>query len=430
MRFLELVIFIAILTEASCASQLKGFKDAEQIWNQERKHERERVLKTHGRRKTGKKRGVDDDDEESDTYLSLKKGSKKRSKKSSKKHRDDDDVCFPTVSVANELDGTLSILDASSGELLDTMKIPRSRREMSQSVPLDVETSNGVIYISDYENNRILAIDGHTLELLASIPTGDGPSEMSIDAIGHYLWVTCLLDNTVIVIDLKQHVPIRSIEAFDRDDVQYGNGIVHDVLLHPSGTSGYVTYNGDGGLIVEYDSLGEIQSFNQDIDEDSRLAASFRFNCLYAPSQPANIINIIFNGDLQIDNFAEVNAPFAAVSSVDGGYIYISSPTTNSIYTFDVGGNQLLSTTVTTSIAGPTKMTHTGDRLFVSHPDVNTVSVFAATDFDPIPIEVATTKVGNKPFGIAYLAPTQICNELFYDELNLPDDADYYYYGR
>lgn len=434
MRFVELLVFISILCEVSYASELKGFKDSKQLSNQEKKYERERVLKAANvRRSHGKRKGVDDDYEEHNSNLSLKKGSKKkRSKKSREKH-DDDYACFPTVSVANEADGTLSILDASSGELLDTMKIPRSSRDMSQPAPLDVETSNGVIYISDNANNLIQAIDGQSYELLACISTGNGPSEMSIDAMGNYLWVTCILDNTVIVIDLKHHVPIRSIEAFDPDQaVDYGDNQVYDVLLHPSGDAGFVTYRGDGGIIVKYDSLGTIQSSNQGIDDESRLAASFRFNCLYAPSEPTNKINILFNGDLQIENEEFVDAPFAAVSSLDGGYIYISSPTTNSIYTWDVGGNEILPTKVTTSIAGPTKMTHTGDRLFVSHPEFNTVSVFAATDLDPIPIEIATTKVGNSPFGIAYLPPPQICKELFYDELNLLDDKKHneYYYGR
>lgn len=440
MRLLESLVVIALLSEISEALQYKGNKETEQSWDEDKKYERARVLKSdgirrnyHGKRKEKVAKGDDENDENEIYYgyrkKAKKRGSKKQSKKSGKKH-DDDDICFPTVSVANRMDGTLSILDAFSGELWDTIKVPKSSRVMSETEPRSVETSNGVIYVADYNNNRIVAIDGSSYELLASIPTGSGPTLMSIDALGNYLWVTCVTDNTVIVIDLKQHVPIRSIEAFDPEgEHEFGDNVVFDVLLEASGSTGYVTYRDDGGLIVKYDSSGSIENFRAEEAFDmSRLATSFRFNCLYVSSMPANSLSALYNGDLGTENVVEITEPGAAVSSPSGGYIYIASPTTNLIYIWDVAALQLLDTTVTTSIAGPTEMTHTGDRLFVTHPEFNKVSVFEATDIDPIPIELAVTEVGDTPDGIAYLAPSQICDELFYDELNYGDNYVEYYY--
>jgi DNA-binding beta-propeller fold protein YncE len=399
MRLSLLVISLLALIDVSVCSQ-KGVKKPGSYTR--------RALKGRDREASS---DDDDDDDDYGTDSSKSSSDKGKKGKKGKDSYDDDEKCIGTVVVGNRGDGTLSILDANLGEVLETIKIPWSTVTMSQPVPVDVETVNGIIYVSDSANDRVVAFDGVSYEVIAMIPTGDSPGELSTDSRGSQLWVTNTADNTVIVIDLAFNVPIRSIEAFDPNGVvDFGTNVVNDVLLSPSGDAGFVTYAGNGGLVVRFDSSGAITASNSGIGDTVRLAASFRFNCLYVPSTSSNVLDVLFNLDLQIDNTASIPSPFDAESSLDGQYIYITSTTNNAIHTFDVGSNSLLPSIVTTAIPNPTKLTHVGDRLFVSHGDSDQVSVFSVSNASPIPIEIANIDVGDNPFGISYCKPTSVCS--------------------
>lgn len=340
----------------------------------------------------------------------------KKGKGGKRDSRDDrDDKCYGTVVVANKDSGTLSILDANDGDLMETVDIPYDPQTMSRPEPNDVETVNGIIYVSDTANDRLVAFDGVSYDVVAIIQVGDAPSELTSDARGSQLWVANTADNTVMIVDLAFNVVLRVIEAFDpAGTVDFGNNVVNDVLLSPSGDAGFVTYAGGGGLIVRFGADGQIQTSNAGIGDNARVASSFRFNCLYVPSTAGDVLDILFNLDLNIDQSLNINDPFDAVSSVDGQFIYITSTANNAIYTFDVGSNELLASVVTTTLAGPTKMTHTGDRLFVAHGALNRVSVFAVSNGNPIPIEIANIDgVGLNPFGISFCEPTRVCSSRF-----------------
>lgn len=333
-----------------------------------------------------------------------------KSKEQGKRKGSDAPKCIGTVVISNGKDGTLSIVEANLGGSMKTIEVPWDTSTMKAPVLVDVEAVNGVIYVSDSANDRVVAFNSASHEVIAIIPTGSSPTELTSDARGSQLWVANAMDNTIIVIDLAFNVPIRSIEAFDPEGVlDFGNNIVNDVLLSPSGDAGYATYTGDGGLLVRYNSNGNIEAYTTEIGNEARLSASFRFNCLYSPSTSSNALEILYNQDLTNEGFADIDSPYDAVSSVDGRYIYISSTTNNAIRTFDVANNVLLDDVVATSIQKPFKMAHTGDRLFVAHGESDQISVFSVSNSYPIPVEIANVNVGQNPIGIYYVAPTALC---------------------
>jgi hypothetical protein len=423
MRCSLVAIFVLVILEAKCASGVRegrlslrdGSSRRRTLKGTDDKKRHGEYLIDNRTSSAGKKGDDDDDDDGSESY--------------GKKGDDDDEYrqCYGRVVVANQGDGTLSILDAEEGDYIRTITLPYDSFTMSKPVPVDVVAVNGMIYVSDYANDRVLAYDGVSYHLEAIISVGQGASEMSTDAAGRYLWVTNVHDVTVIIVDLEYNVPIRSIENFDPSGVvDYGDNIPNDVLVTASGDGGYVTWTGAGGLVVRYDSSGTVRAFNTTIGNQARLAASYRFNCLYVPSLRNNFLYILFNQDLQdsSDFSVGIPSPFDAISSLDGRFIYISSSENNALYTYDVGGTYYAGggsqdpslvpsnqspTIVTTSIPRPTKLATTENRLFALHSATNEVSVFTISSLNPIPIEINVVEVGTNPTGIAYVEPTYVC---------------------
>jgi DNA-binding beta-propeller fold protein YncE len=345
--------------------------------------------------------------------MSMKGTKEAGQKKKDDKKTDDDMDCAGTIFVVNRADGTLSVLDSHSGELYDTIAIPVTRT-MAQPIPEDIEIVNGLLYISDSANDRIVAIDAmyyHRDSPVANIPTGRQPTELSSDSRGTTLWVTNVEDNTVLVIDLSFRVPIRTIEAFDvTGEIDFGNNVVNDVYVSSSGDAGFVTYSGSGGILVRYDDRGAITAFNTDIGKNARITASFRFNCIFATSTSSNLVNVLFNQDLFLEKIESMDSPYDVVTSRDGNYLYITSTAKNMIYTWDMNDNKKLATNVTTVISKPWKLTHAGDRIFVTHRDSIYVSMYSVSKANPIPIPMGKILVGNEPFGIDYLPPTSGCS--------------------
>ena len=362
---------------------------------------------------SSKKRGKND----SGSSKSAKSGRSKRSK-SGKSGRGgggvlEDAKCNQgTIIVANRADGTLTILDANDGEELEVVELPYNEDFQDRPDPVDVVSVNGLYYVGDRANNRVLVFDGVSNELVQIVPAGAGIWEMAVDNRGTQLWVNNQLDNTSTIIDLSSFVPIRTIEA----PAGVGNGVVHDVVLSPSGDEGFVTYVGDGGAVVKWSSgAGTQLAINTaNVGDNLRATLSFRFNCLYVPSTDSNTVHVLFTGDLFQEQTIAIADPFDAVPTRDGSYVYITSTTNDAIYTLDIANNVLLDTVVTTPVVNPTKLTVSANRLFVAHSDADMVTVYSFSSSSPIPILIDAIDVGDNPYGIAHCAPLR------------PIDCNYY----
>ena len=380
----------------------------------------ERLLKDKGDSsdsdgKKGKNKDSDDSsDDESDDFKNNKKGSKDSSKgnKGGKKNNSNKgaqgrffgDKCDAgTIVVANRGDGTITVLDASDGEAIETFELPYNEDTELQPEPVDIVAVNGMYFVGDRANNRVLAFDGYSNELIKMIPAGAGIYEMATDARGTQLWVNNQIDNTTTIIDLNSLTPIRTIEA----PVTVGNAVVNDVVLSPSGDVGFVTYNGDGGAIVQYNAATGAQTAinTADVGDNLRATLSFRFNCLYAPSTSSDQLHVLFTGDL----FQEATFPFAdpfdGVTTPNGSYGYFTSTVNDNIRVLDIANNTLIDGAVPTPVVNPTKLAVTGNRLFVAHTDSDMVTIYSISPRSPVPILIDAIDVGDAPFGIAHCAP-------------------------
>jgi DNA-binding beta-propeller fold protein YncE len=337
------------------------------------------------------------------------KGGKKSDKgtgKGKNSEEFEDEKCRGTVVVANQGDASISILDATDGELLETITLPYNTNSQNKPVPVDIVAVNGVIYVGDKANDRVIAIDAINYNVIRSIGAGSGVGEMAVDSRGTQLWVNNVIDNTTTVIDLAYLVPIRTVEASS----EAGDGVVNDVILSPSGDAAFVTYTGDGGSIVKYDTRdGSQLQVTRNIGNLAKVSSSYRFNCLYVPSESTDTVRVLFSGDLFEEIAFNVTDPYDAEVSRDGKYVYISSTAQNSISIVDIANNKLLPIVVKTETMGPQKMATTSNRLFVQHKDSDYVSIYSVTTSDPMPVYLGKQLVGLDPFGMTYCEPTRVC---------------------
>ena len=104
--------------------------------------------------------------------------------------------------VANRGSGTISVIDAGSKEVLDTLELPAAADEPTPEPMYVVHTHNhNRVFVGDRANDRVAVFDAATMTVEGTVPAGQGVFHMWADPQGKQLWVNNDIDNTTTVID-------------------------------------------------------------------------------------------------------------------------------------------------------------------------------------------------------------------------------------
>ena len=114
-----------------------------------------------------------------------------------------------TVWVANTEDGTVSRIDASTNQVVDTLTI--GEKGGTYGSPWATAMGAGSLWVTDNAADAIVRIDPATNEVLATIPLEVEP--FSLNANEEAVWVSALDADQVIRIDPKTNAVVATIEV-------------------------------------------------------------------------------------------------------------------------------------------------------------------------------------------------------------------------
>ena len=130
--------------------------------------------------------------------------------------------------------------------------------------PYDVALGrNGLLYVSDWADRKVLVVDPETLRTLARIPVGEHPNQLALHPTDERLFVACASSNNVYVIDTKTGTVQETI--FTALFPRAPEGSTPDALcIAPDGESLFVA-NADNNCIavidVEHPRRSEVRGF-------------------------------------------------------------------------------------------------------------------------------------------------------------------------
>ncbi|UHQ96397.1 hypothetical protein HYG82_22795 (plasmid) [Natrinema halophilum] len=153
----------------------------------------------------------------------------------------------PTVYVFNNGDRTLSIIDATTDELIETVHIGTTASFPANQYGTGIDSASEALWLN--VSGGVKALDQHTLEEIAAIETGFGPNYPNLTPDGAHLLVaaggTTTLESDPP--DPDDHVLVR-IDA-DREsdtfgevtgEIEVGYSGPCDMTLGPDGAYGFV----------------------------------------------------------------------------------------------------------------------------------------------------------------------------------------------
>lgn len=124
------------------------------------------------------------------------------------------------VWAANSQDGTVSIIDASTNKVVETVDI-----KTKHSNRLKFTLDGGLALVSDAEGNEVVVLDTATRKERKRIRVGKVPLGILMAPGGARAYVAISQDNSVAVIDLKTLEVIRNIPTGnDPDGLAWGSG--------------------------------------------------------------------------------------------------------------------------------------------------------------------------------------------------------------
>ena len=74
-----------------------------------------------------------------------------------------------TVAIANRADGTISLIDVATDQVIDTILLPGVSPQ-----PMYVNYAQEKVFVGDRANNLVVVYDAEDFSLLATVPAGRG----------------------------------------------------------------------------------------------------------------------------------------------------------------------------------------------------------------------------------------------------------------
>src|SRR5919206_2201882 len=103
-----------------------------------------------------------------------------------------------TVYVTNEKDGTVSIIDSTTLEVVRTVKVGQRPRGVT------LTKDHRWLLICASDDNAVQVYDARTMELVKSLPSGQDPELFVLHPAGQLLYIANEEDNLVTVVDIEK----------------------------------------------------------------------------------------------------------------------------------------------------------------------------------------------------------------------------------
>lgn len=316
------------------------------------------------------------------------------------------------IVVANRGSGTISVLDALSGELRGTYPLPQGQGDNPPEPMYVVYTRTGdQVFVGDRANDRVVVFDGDSFVVKAIVPAGAGVFHMWVNQFERQLWVNNDIDKTTTVINPRTLAVIATVPT-PADLVAQG-GKPHDVILDPKGLIAYVSLVGVSGeydYVVQYSALTFQEIGRVMVGKDPHLSLTARNNYLYVASQGGNSVSIFDRYTLEPIKELAVPGAHGAGMALNGRYFYTTNLPgggTDAIFTIRTSDNSVVGEAVDSPYPVPHNIALTPfpARMFVTHSGAaaDRVTFYAVSNQNPIPSYLGEVTVGLNPFGLAYV---------------------------
>jgi YVTN family beta-propeller protein len=319
-----------------------------------------------------------------------------------------DDLTAGKIVVANRGSGTLSIIAASTDQVIETVELPACGNPPEPMYVVYVPQYHR-LFVGDRANNRVVVFDADDLSLIDTAPAGQGVFHMWAHPRGQQLWVVNDIDHTATVIHTKT-LRVLTTVPMPADLVAQG-GTPHDVILDQE--AAYITMVGFAGAddyVVKVDRDTFLEVARAAVGKDPHVTLTRKNGPLYVASQNSHVVQVLHRRDLTAVTAIAVPGAHGVWIPDSGKILYVTNLPgggTEGLFTIDLTTQTVIGTAVDTAFPVPHNLVATDDgrKLYMTHSGAtaNQVTVYAIAKKAPVPVPWGEITVEVNPFGLAFV---------------------------
>ena len=312
------------------------------------------------------------------------------------------------IVVANRASGSISVIDTSTDAVVGTYTLPGENA--AEPMYVVYSAAGDRVFVGDRANDQVVVFDPGDFSVEATVAAGDGVFHMWADATGRQLWVANDVDNTATVIDVRT-LEVLATVPMPADLVAMG-GKPHDVIVERGGRYAYLTILGLPGAndyVIQYDTKTFAEVNRAAVGKDPHLSLTQRNNYLYVPAQNSDVVTVLDRDTLAVVDEIAVDGAHGAGMRFDGRFFYTSDLPgggTDGLIAIDTQSNAVIGAVDTPyPVPHNIALTPDGEKLYLTHSGgtSNKVTVYTASNHEPVPVLAGGATVGLNPFGLAYV---------------------------
>ena len=312
------------------------------------------------------------------------------------------------VVVANRGSGSISVIDARSNQLIDTIPLPAGDNTPEPMYVVFSKKGN-YVFVGDRANDRVVVFDADDYSVVSTVDAGAGVFHMWADDRGRQLWVNNDIDNTSTVIDPVTLTVITTV-AMPADLLADGYK-PHDVILDPKGRFAYVTLLGGSDpndYLVQF-STDTFQEVNRaEVGKDPHVSLTQNNKLIYVPAQNSNVVSVLNRNTLDLVEEITVPGAHGAGMAPNGQVFYTTNLTgggADGLFAIDTKTNAVIDSADTPYPVPHNIVVTKNKKLFLTHSGgaSDKVTIYAVSVADPVPTLIGEVTVGLNPFGLAYV---------------------------
>jgi YVTN family beta-propeller protein len=289
--------------------------------------------------------------------------------------------------IANAYSGTVSVIDTSQHEVINTIKVAKQA-----SHGIAVDSLHEQLYIGDSKEGNLYVFSLPEGELIKKLAVNSPVHGVDISPNNKYLYLaggSKGSSGNVLVIDTETYEVVNKI-------ITNGAGHIH---FSPDGKYAYVS-NVDENLISVIDTTKQELLTKVDVGAGPNEAISSPDGkYFYTANFIDGSISVVNTKNWEIELTKPVDqGTHGIITSSDGKYIWAANRT-NTISIIDTEDYQEVKTLTINGRANHIAIDPTASFVYVSDVMDNKVAVFDANSFE----EITEFKVGNEPHEISFV---------------------------
>jgi DNA-binding beta-propeller fold protein YncE len=317
----------------------------------------------------------------------------------------DKDAARGRIVVANRGSGSISIIDARTYELIETLPLPGGGEPMY----VVYTPAKNRVFVGDRANDRLVVYRAQDFSLEGTVPVGAGVFHMWADPQSEQLWVAADVDDTFTVVDPKTLEVLATVPI--PADLAAMGAHPHDVILDPTRDYAYATLLGLAGpedYVVQFSTETFQELGRAAVGKDPHLSLARQDGQLYVPSQGGNAVYVLNRETLALIRQIPVPGAHGAGMTRNGKIFYTTNLPGGGIdglFAIDTRSNTVIGSSDTPfAVPHNIALTPNGKTLFVTHSGPNDkVTIYDASRQNPVPVYAGAVTVGQNPFGLTYV---------------------------